>query len=252
MYYIFTSYGNDSIALIQWAHEQGLEDVWAVHSSTGWAASYWAGRVLKAENWVESLGFKARRTGSEGMENLVRRKKAWPRGGGGKYQFCTEALKKAPANEWMDRHDPEKQATVITAIRRCESKNRSTAPEWVTASENHGGRELWQPLVRWSDNMRDERIERTPFRVLPYKSKECWPCVNAGKKELRHLEPERIELIDLVEQEMGTNSKGNKRVMFSPARHNGAVGIRAVVEDAKKGDIDDLFPRRLCEGGWCE
>lgn len=76
--------------------------------------------------------------------------------------------------------------------------------------------------------------------------------MNAGKRELKHLEPDRIEVIDLLEKEMGTNSKGNERVMFSPARHNGAVGIEAVVEDAKKGGIDDMFPRRICSSGWCE
>ena len=58
-YVISSSYGNDSIALIQWAHEQGLKDVSVVFVDTGWAADGWLDRVVRLESWVESLGFKA-------------------------------------------------------------------------------------------------------------------------------------------------------------------------------------------------
>ena len=72
----------------------------------------------------------------------------------------------------------------------------------------------------------------------------------SGKEELKHLEPQRIQLIESIENEAGTNSKGNARVMFSPNRHNGAIGIVAVVKDAKKGE-EDLFPVSICSAGWC-
>ena len=39
MHVLFCSYGNDSIALIQWAHERGLKDVVCLYSDTGWSAS---------------------------------------------------------------------------------------------------------------------------------------------------------------------------------------------------------------------
>jgi len=250
MHIIFSSYGNDSVALIQYCAERDLQDVVVVFSDTGWAADYWLARVSQAEKWVKTLGFKHDRTQSEGMAGLLKRKKAWPRGGGGRFQFCTESLKKLPARDWLSDNDPDNIATCLTAVRRCESANRLTAPEWTTASEDHGGRELWQPLVRHSDAQRNALIEKTPFPVLPYKSKECWPCVNAGKRELKHLEPERLNLIEAMEVDMGVNSKGNARVMFSPARHSGAVGIRAVVDDAKRG-TSDLLPVRICHSGWC-
>ena len=37
---IFASYGNDSIALIQWAHERDLTDVAVAYSDTGWGAPW--------------------------------------------------------------------------------------------------------------------------------------------------------------------------------------------------------------------
>ena len=145
-YVMFTSYGNDSIALMQWAHERGLRDVHTAYSDTGWAAPWWPARVEQAEAWARSLGFTPHRIASEGMEALVARKKAWPRGGGGKYQFCTEALKEEPARAWLALNDQAGDATCMTGVRREESENRRDAPEWVTASEDHGWRELWQPL----------------------------------------------------------------------------------------------------------
>ena len=249
-YVIFASYGNDSIALIQWAINRALPNTAVVYSNTGWGADYWGDRVIRAENWVLANGFTAWQTSCEGMGGLIKRKKAWPRGGGGKFQFCTEALKEQPAREWLDIHDPDGEATCLNGVRRMESANRTDAPEWTDESKGHGGRELWSPLVRHTEEMRNELIADSPFAVLPYKSKECWPCVNAGKRELKHLEPERVDLIAGMEKEAGINSKGNARVMFSPKRHNGAVGIRAVVEDAKKG-MDELLPINICSSGWC-
>ena len=83
---IFASYGNDSIALIQWAHERGLSGVHVAYGDTGWAAEWWPARVEQAEAWVRTLGFVPHRIKGEAMGALVMRKKAWPRGGGGKFQ----------------------------------------------------------------------------------------------------------------------------------------------------------------------
>ena len=249
-YVIFASYGNDSIALIQFAHERGLSDVHVAFGNTGWAASWWMDRVAKCEAWAQSLGFATYRIDSEGMEALVARKKAWPRGGGGKFQFCTDALKQQPAIKWLAENDPDADATCMTGVRREESANRSDAPEWVTESPHHGGRELWQPLVRHTEAERDALIHKTPIPVLPFRSKECYPCVNARKPELRMLDQETIAKVSRIEVIAGINSKGNARVMFSPKRHGGAIGIEAVVEDAK-GGTDDMDSVVTCESGWC-
>lgn len=247
---IFASYGNDSIAMIQWAHETGLKDVTVAYSDTGWSADYWPARVAKAEEWAQLLGFATVRIPGMTMEQLVEWKKAWPRGGGGKFQFCTENLKEIPARNWMAQFDPEKEAVCMVGIRREESANRSQFPEWVEESEGHDGRMLHAPLVRHSEAQRNALILKTPFEVLATRSKECWPCVNARKQELKQLSETGIVRIETIETRMGINSKGNARVMFSSARHGGAIGIRAVVEDARK-NTDDLFSPGGCDGGWC-
>ena len=137
----------------------------------------------------------------------------------------------------------------MIGIRREESSNRATFPEWTEESPRHGGRSLHASLVMHTAAQRNELLARTPFDLLRHRSKECWPCVNARKQELRLLDSAALQRIEELEQEMGINSKGNARVMFSPARHNGAIGIRAVVEDARKNS-DDIFGG-ICDGGWC-
>lgn len=246
---IFASYGNDSVALIQWAHEQALRDVTVLYSDTDWAAEKWPARVADGEAWAQSLGFATART-SASMLDLVRKKKAWPRGGGGKFQFCTLHLKELPALAWLDDCDPDADAVCMVGIRREESDNRTTFPEWTEGSPRHGGRSLHAPLVRHTEAMRDELALRSPMPLLPTKSKECWPCVNANQGELKQLDDAAIIRIEAIETEMGINSKGNARVMFSPRRHGGAIGIRAVVEQAKHG-MDDMYHPSGCDGGWC-
>jgi 3'-phosphoadenosine 5'-phosphosulfate sulfotransferase (PAPS reductase)/FAD synthetase len=247
---IFASYGNDSVALIQWAHEAGLEDVTVAYSNTGWAAEKWTARVAIGSEWARSLGFQTVEIPSMGMEALVAMKQAWPRGGGGKFQFCTEHLKETPALFWLAENDPDGEAVCLVGIRREESANRSTFPEWTEESEKHGGRALYAPLVRHTEPMRDALIVKTPLPILPHRSKECYPCVNARKGELAAMDEPAIHKIDLIEVRAGINSKGNARVMFSPKRHNGAIGIRAVVEDARHGHTD-MFEPAGCDGGWC-
>lgn len=251
MHVLFCSYGNDSIALIQWAHERGIKDVTCLYSDTGWASEWWPQRVSAGEALAASYGFKTARTTSEGMIGLVRRKRGWP-GAGGQGQFCTGELKVLPALAWLSLHDPDKEATAMTGVRREESAHRSDAPEHVIESERHGGRELWQPLVRHTVQMRDELVHRAGLEVLPHRSQECYPCINANIDDIRLLTEDRIALIDITEQELGHTKKGKPRVMFRSAKRKRAVGIRAVVKwaDAPRArDQMQMFPQ--CDSGYC-
>jgi 3'-phosphoadenosine 5'-phosphosulfate sulfotransferase (PAPS reductase)/FAD synthetase len=252
MHVLFCSYGNDSIALIQWAHENKLKDVTCLYSDTGWSAEEWPARVARGEALAQSYGFKTVQTKSEGMVSLVMRKRGWP-GSGGQGQFCTGELKVVPALKWLNEHDPEKEATALTGVRRSESAHRSDAPEHILESERHGGRELWQPLVRHTDEMRNALLARSGFEVLPHRSLECYPCINANIDDLRLLSAERIALVDVTEKALGFTKKGKPRVMFRSSRRKGAVGIRAVIkwaEAPRQRDQMQLLTAQ-CDSGYC-
>lgn len=253
---LFASYGNDSIALIQWLAEHKLapgiksDEVTVAHSDTGWAAPWWKDRVAKGVEWVHAVGFKTAVIPSIGMEALVKLKQAWPRNG---MQFCTEELKIVPARKWLNEHDPEGDATAVCGVRRCESPKRATWPEWKEESAAHGGRPLWSPLVAFSDEQRDALLGRAGWEVLPHRSQECYPCVNSARSDLVLVDEERLAMIERIETELGLSSTGKPRTMFRPNKFMGAVGIREIARwaHAPRGKFEPAGEAG-CDSGMCE
>ena len=224
MIVISSSYGNDSVALIQWAHELALSDVTVTYCDTGWAAPQWANRVIEGERLAKSYGFQTVRCKSMGMSDLIRMKKGWPRHG---MQFCTAQLKGLPFLQWIDEVDKECKAVVLIGKRRAESIGRRETPEFIESSEYHGGRKIWHPLYAHSDEQRNELLARAGFDVLPHRSLECSPCVNANKADLNLLSAGEIQRVSDLEVEIG-------QPMFRAAKVN-ALGIYGAVAWAKDG-----------------
>jgi 3'-phosphoadenosine 5'-phosphosulfate sulfotransferase (PAPS reductase)/FAD synthetase len=249
---ISSSGGNDSVALIQWAHEASLPEVVVTYMDTGWGASWWKQRVEQVETLAKIYGFHAVRLQSIGMPDLVRTKKGWP---GNAQQFCTAHLKGIPFLEWIEDADPERSAVVLIGKRRAESEKRKATPEFIESSEHHGGRKVWHPLYLHTDEERDELIKLASFRVpgirvLPHRSLECNPCVNANRSDFLRLTPGEIERVNDLEAEIG-------KPMFRPKRF-GALGIHGVIAWAKAGRDREgrLTPRsrsaRPCSGAGYE
>lgn len=251
MYFLFTSGGNDSVALIQWARENKLQDVHVVFSHTGWAHPDWKNRLEEVENWVKQIGFKYHETHSIGMRQLVLNHKGWPRQG---IQFCTSELKIAPSIKLMTELDLWKEATVLIGVRREESENRKNFPEFTKNSFAHDGRDCWAPLVEYDEAARDELLFHCGFTPLKHRSRECFPCINENRAGLKQLDEATILKVETLEKEMGFTSKGKPRTMFRPYRMMGATGIRQVVKWAKskwgKFDPNDGTGND-CDGGRC-
>jgi hypothetical protein len=251
-YVVSTSWGNDSVALIQWMHEQRKPGVVAIYMDTGWAADGWAERVARGEEWATSLGVEVAQTTSIGMEALVKRKKTFPRSG---MQFCTEILKIEPFVNFMDARDPEKLAICVVGVRREESARRRGYPEWVGESPAHGGRSVWAPLANYTEEMRNALLARAGFEPLPHRSRECSPCINSGKADIRLLEEPTIAKIERIEAELGLSAKGQVRAMFRAKKRMGAVGIREVVRWANTThgtfSLEDDEGGENCDGGFC-
>lgn len=234
---ISASYGNDSMAMIEWAHESGLQNVVVAYCDTGWASPWWKNRVSEGEALAQRLGYKTVQLQSMGMEALVRMKKGFPGNG---QQFCTAWLKGLPFLQWIDEADPECKAVVMVGKRRDESEDRKDTPEWLDDSEYHGGRRLWHPLYLHSEAQRDALLNRAGVEVLPHRSDECSPCVNANRDDLRRLSQHQKFRLMALENEV-------QQPMFRAAKHAGAHGIEQVIQWAKyspgqfKLGQDDLF-----------
>ena len=237
---ISSSCGNDSVALIQWAYENKLPDVTVTYIDTGWSAPNWEDRVNSVQDYVIGLGFKFVTIKSMGMEALVRVKKGFP---ANQYQFCTQHLKGIPFLQWIDEYDPDCRAVVLVGKRRDESKARAETPEFIHNSEYHGGRTLYHPLYKHTSKDRDALLQRAGFSVLPHRSQECSPCVNANRADFKMLTTEQVQRVSDLEVEIG-------KPMFRAKRFH-ALGIHGVMTWAKHGKrkVDDNFSS-ACDGAY--
>ncbi len=182
---ISSSYGNDSIALIQWAYENRLFDVTVVFCDTGWANKNWAKRVKRGEWFAKNCGFKTVIIKPKmQFEELMKFKKGFPNQ---RFQWCSGLLKGVPFLNWIDEIDKKRNGVVLVGKRREESKERANTPGYVNESEYHGARTLWHPLFMHTDNDRNALLKRAGFEVLPHRSMECSPCVNANASDFREL-----------------------------------------------------------------
>jgi hypothetical protein len=256
------SYGNDSIALIQWAREEGLTDVVVLYSDTGWSRALWAERVEQMEPWVRSLGFTPARTESVGMEQLLKSKKMWPQR---LMQFCTKELKMVPTMAWLEKNDPDRRAIILTGIRREESAHRRAAPMFLINSANDGGRCVLQPFVLFTEADRDALIRRAGFEPLAHRSEEC-KCINSGRADIVRWDADDIAQIRRIETKMGFSSKGKPCTMFRPSKFMGATGIDEIVKWAHspRGKYKPPQPQMIepldieqeegepCDSAWCD
>ncbi|RYG94587.1 MAG: phosphoadenosine phosphosulfate reductase [Alphaproteobacteria bacterium] len=243
---ISSSYGNDSVALIQWAAENCLPDITVVFVDTGWSKPGWLERVERSEEWVRSQGFQVVTIKPEvQFEELMRRKKGFPNQ---RHQRCSALLKGLPFLTWIDEADPDCRATVLIGKRREESEDRKDTPEFVESSPYHGGRKVWNPLYLHAEAQRDELLGRAGVEKLQHRSDECSPCVNANKGDLRRLTPFEIERLKNLEAETG-------QTMFRTKKKGGAKGIEQVIQWAYSGrgrynpKQESMF--NSCSSGYC-
>jgi 3'-phosphoadenosine 5'-phosphosulfate sulfotransferase (PAPS reductase)/FAD synthetase len=90
-YFLFTSCGNDSVALMQWAFDRYLKNVLVVYNDTGWHHPDWEKRIEEVDQLAGDMGFCFARTKTIGMEELCEQRQITP---AFRRQFCTQQLKK--------------------------------------------------------------------------------------------------------------------------------------------------------------
>lgn len=225
-YVISASYGNDSIALLQFAKDACLKNVLVVYCDTGWAHPDWIDRVKQGEALAKRFGFEPYIVQGEfTFESMVRMKKGFP---SQKMQFCSGILKVIPFHDFLAEIDPEKKAVVMIGKRRAESRARQNTQEFIDADEHQEGRKVWHPLYKHTDEERNTLIEKAGFKVLPHRSLECCPCVNANRQDLRMTPEIQLDRLRKLEAETG-------RELFRAYRHQGAWGIDEVMEWAHSG-----------------
>jgi hypothetical protein len=199
---ISANYGNDSVALIRWAYEQGWTDAIIVSVDTGFAAAAFGPRVLAAEAWATALGFTCQRLRAPlDFAHLVQAQGEFPTP---KFQWCAAYLKGDTLRAWLAKHDPLLEAAILLARRRSHSPLFFDLPAEIIEAPEYRERRVMHPLYLHSETDVRALVAKTPLPWLTHRSLECDPCVNSPPHERARLAaPERGRLAAL-EQAMGT------------------------------------------------
>lgn len=226
-YVISANFGNDSVALIQWAHLQKLTSVTVTYVDTGWAAPEWPARVERCKAWVKSLGFEfVLLKPKVDFSTLMREQNSFPTR---KFQWCASFLKGLPLLAWLDqpKNDPGCEAIILLSHRRSASRAKVDLAEFIEESEHYGERKVWHPLYTHSVAQRDELVKDAGFEVLTHRSLECDPCVNSDVSDVLRMDLSVVERTAKLEQEL-------HQKMLDPAIYGAAINLREALVQLKQ------------------
>lgn len=203
---IISNFGNDSIALIEWARQSALQELYVVSVDTGWGAKTWSNRVDSAEEYLKRHQIQHVRLLSElTFPQLVKERNNFP---SVKFHWCASFLKGLPILEWLDQVDPDLKATVLLAKRREQALALHDLQEVEPESHSYGSRRVWSPLYQHTLEERNRLIVQAGFDVLKTRSLECDPCIYNQGRDFKRLDRARIEQVAALESQIG-------RPMFS-------------------------------------
>tara|TARA_R110002020_G_scaffold40025_1_gene118436 strand:+ start:194 stop:1078 length:885 start_codon:yes stop_codon:yes gene_type:complete len=117
------------------------------------------------------------------------------------HRWCTRVLKIDPIKDYFKELDYN--FVNVVGIRKEESLRRSKMDEWEWSDSFDCW--VWRPLIDWTE--KDVIDIHRRFNLLPNRlylngstRVGCWPCINSRKKEIMHIDEERISLIRDLEE----------------------------------------------------
>lgn len=244
-HFLSSSCGNDSVAMLVKALRDKVPNLTVIYSQTGWGSKDWPARVALVRKYCLERGVPFVEVGgTHTFQSLIRERKGFPMPG---KTWCSLHLKAVPFLMWADEADPKSRAVVMIGKRRDESFSRRETPEFIASSEHHGDRKVWHPLAFVVEAERDQLLISAGFEVLEGRSRECSPCVNANRTDMRQMDErdiaKTIDLEKLVDQNM-----------FRPHHHMGANGFAQVIKWAHspRGKYEPPEVVSGCTEGYCE
>lgn len=219
---IFGNLGNETIALMEWAHQQQLPEVTVVFVKTGWMADQWQQRIDAARALAQRYQFQFHAINSKpDFATLMQERGAFP---DTKFQWCAGFLKGLPLMAWLDQHDVQAEAVILLGLHR-NLRAQKQLPEYTLESEYFGGRTVWHPVYQHTIAQLQALVHAADMAWLPHRALECDPCVNSTCADFQRLSTEDIAKTQALEQELG-------RAMFSGAA--GDNGIEHIVQWAQR------------------
>jgi len=193
-----------------WARRVGLSPLVPVFADTKWESDKDGINTYAYLDTLERLIGPIRRLESEGFEERTRRLATFPSRA---RKWCSPELKVLVMAGYLDaiRDEYRDECEVLIGFRRDESDKRgdpTLTPEREWSKEYDC--EVWRPILEWTveDVIAEHHRAGVPMNPLYLAGANrvgCWPCIHAGKVELRmlgELDPERVERIAAIERDI--------------------------------------------------
>lgn len=222
---VIANYGNESLALIQWAYEQQLPQLLVLSVATGWQASQWQSHLEDVFQFLENKGIafkhvQARQT----MAELVLDRGSFPTK---KFQWCAPLLKGVILNAYLDEIDPTCEAKLYFGKR----KEASRANQYLISgeeSEHYNLRRLYYPLLDYTLDERDQLLIRAGFRPLSQPSHECFPCIHTQTQHLNAISATDLKKVQALENQLNTSMfSAPIAVLRESAQHASTITSKA-------------------------
>lgn len=200
MHYIFGNYGDNTIAVIQWAHLNAIGPITVINIDTGWGASEWQSRVAAGIALATKYQYETQTlTPPRSFVELVQSQQSFPTI---KYQWCPTFLKALPLLTFLERVDPKNESMIMLGSRRYDSRGRIDLPEFIEESAYYGERKVWYPLYKTTDEQRAALVQGAGFDLLQHRSLECNPCIHQPYNNFATLDLLKIAEISALEMEL--------------------------------------------------
>lgn len=218
--------GKDSTAMALWfKFDSGLENkMFFVFCDTGHEHPLTVEHITRLSEKLEEPIHTIR--GQRDFLELAVWKQRFP---GARSRFCTSELKVVPMSEWLldQEGNGELEAPVLCqGIRWDESFKRSKALEWD--SNNKPGEKMlyecsvWRPILNWSpenvfDQHRKHDFEPNPLYKKGASRVGCWPCILAGKADIKaafEADPDLLERLRCYEDTVARAAKRGAASFF--------------------------------------
>lgn len=204
---LIANYGNESLALIQWAIEQELENILVLSVDTAWQSVAWENHLTLVFDYLKKAGLAYQHIVPKSQFiDAVKDRGSFP---SSKFQWCAPFLKGLPLNDALDDFDFSGQAILYLPKMKMTSKANASLISGES-NEHYQDRIVNYPLLDFSLSQRDELINNAGFMPLSHRSDECFPCIHARKGDIERADLQDKKRLDLLEKQL------NKK-MFSHA-----------------------------------
>ena len=111
---IIANYGNESLALIQWAWQQAMPNLLVLSVDTGWEAQDWQAHRLQVFRWMEERNIIYQHLNAQlTMAESILDRKQFP---SKKFQWCAPFLKGLTLNKKLDEIDKSFKSHHFTKV----------------------------------------------------------------------------------------------------------------------------------------